>query len=138
MTRSLFLRIAGSFHLLLGVIFFTFTREATALMIALPGPDMHVLVKGLSGIVVAFGGMSLLAHRATPGRALNAILGGTLFYLLFTVGCDVVWVSAALLRPIAWVSIGMRAMLAMGYGYYLWVGRHRRRARGAHGAGADA
>lgn len=133
MTRSRFLRIAGSFHLLLGALFFIFTQEATVLMITAPGPHMHLLVKGLSGIVAAFGGMSLLAHRATPGRALTAILGGTLFYLLFTVVCDVVWVGSGLLRSSAWVSIGMRAALAVGYAYYLWEGHHRSRARAGYG-----
>ncbi|MBK8498073.1 MAG: hypothetical protein IPL52_04470 [Flavobacteriales bacterium] len=129
MTRSLFLRVAGVFHLLLGILFFLFTKEATALMIATPGAHMHLLVKGLSGIVAAFGGMSLMAQNATPGRALNAILFGTLFYLLFTVVCDAVWTIMGLLRPIAWVSIAIRVALAAGYGHFAWKGLQRRRER---------
>lgn len=132
MNRSSFLRMAGIFHLLLGTIFFLFTKEATALMIASPAAHMHLLVKGLSGIVAAFGGMSLMARNATPGRALNAILLGTLFYLLFTVVCDGVWAIAGLLRPIAWVSIAMRAALAAGYGHFAWKGMQRSTVRSGH------
>ncbi|MBK9177475.1 MAG: hypothetical protein IPM46_14305 [Flavobacteriales bacterium] len=133
MTRPLFLRLAGTFHVVLGAVFFVFTKEATALMIETPGEHMHLLVKGLSGIVAAFGGMSLMAQNATPGRALNAILAGTLLYLLFTVACDIVWVSTGLLRPIAWLSIGMRAALAAGYGHYAWKGIQRLREPPVYG-----
>lgn len=133
MRRSLFLRLAGAFHVLLGALFFFFTKEATALMIASPDARMHVLMKGLSGIVIAFGSMSIMACNATPGRALNAILSGTLLYLLFTIGCDIVWVSTGLLQPIAWLTIGMRAGLAAGYGYFAWKGWQRGRERLAYG-----
>lgn len=138
MRRPIFLRLAGAFHMLLGALFFLFTREATAFMINEPHVHMHLLVKGLSGIVVAFGSMSLMASNATPGRALNAILGGTLLYLLFTVACDIVWVCAGLLRPTAWLTIGMRAALAVGYGYYAWKGRRRLHEQPAYGQHAGS
>ncbi len=130
------MRLAGIFHLLLGMVFFVFTKEATALMITSPAPEMHLLVKGLSGIVAAFGAMSLMAQRATPGRALNAILCGTWIYLCFTIACDVVWLGAGYLRPIAWVSVGLRTVLAFGYGHFAWRGMRRLRAP-AVGGGRD-
>jgi len=133
MSRPIFLRLAGTFHVLLGALFFSFTKEATMLMIDSPDAHMHLLMKGLSGIVVAFGSMSIMACNATPGRALNAILSGTLLYLLFTIGCDIVWVSTGLLRPIAWLTIGLRAALAAGYGYFAWKGWPRQRERHAYG-----
>jgi len=137
MRRAIFLRLAGTFHVLLGAFFFLFTREATELMIDSPDEHMHLLVKGLSGIVAAFGIMSLMASNATPGRALNAILSGTLLYLLFTVTCDIAWLNAGLLRQIAWLTIGMRAALAVGYGYHLWKGFERLRERPAYGQRAQ-
>lgn len=113
--------IVGTFHLIIGAGFFFFTGYAVDLFIQDAGPASPLIVKGLSGICFAFGGMNLMARKSPESAALSAVLTGTLFYLLFTVGCDVYWILAGLLKPLAWPSIGIRLAFAGGYAYQLAV-----------------
>ena len=80
-----------------------------------------MIVKGLSGICFAFGLMNLMARNSVDGPALSAVLLGTLFYLLFTTGCDMYWILGGMLKPLAWASIALRVVFAGGYVYQLAV-----------------
>lgn len=121
MPRPLFLLIVGAFHVLFGAFFFLFTGFAAHLFIETPGEAALVIVKGLSGICFAFGLMNLMARNSADGPALSAVLVGTLFYLLFTTGCDVYWIVSGMLKPLTWVSIALRVVFAGGYVYQLAV-----------------
>lgn len=121
MPRPLFLLIVGAFHVLFGAFFFLFTGFAVHLFIETPGEAALVIVKGLSGIYFAFGLMNLMARNSADGPALSAVLVGTLFYLLFTTGCDVYWILGGVLKPLAWASIALRLVFAGGYVYQLVV-----------------
>lgn len=121
MPRPRFLLLVGTFHVLFGAFFFLFTGFAVHLFIETPGEAALVIVKGLSGICFAFGLMNLLARNSPEGPALTAVLVGTLFYLLFTTGCDVYWIRTGMLTPLTWASIALRAVFAGGYVYQLVV-----------------
>ena len=109
----------GVFHLLFGGFFFFFTAAGAQLFIEPPGESSLVIVKGLSGICFAFGAMNIMARNAEEGPALTAILVGTLFYLLFTTGCDIYWIRSGILAPLAWASIALRSGFSAGYAFYL-------------------
>ncbi len=121
MSRPRFLLLVGTFHVLFGAFFFLFTGFAVHLFIETPGEAALVIVKGLSGICFAFGLMNLMARNSAEGPALMAVLVGTLFYLLFTTGCDVYWIRSGVLKPLTWVSIALRVVFAGGYVYQLVV-----------------
>lgn len=76
-------------------------------------------MRGLSGICFAFGLMNLMARNDAHSPALKAVLTGTLFYLLFTVSCDIHWTLIGILAPLAWLSVALRFGFAVGYVYYL-------------------
>lgn len=115
----------GTFHVLFGAFFFLFTGFAVHLFIEEPGEAALVIVKGLSGICFAFGLMNLMARNSADGSALSAVLVGTLFYLLFTTGCDIYWILLGVLKPLAWASVGLRLVFAGGYAYQLAVRKKR-------------
>lgn len=119
MSRPRFLLLVGTFHVLFGAFFFLFTGFAVHLFIETPGEAALVIVKGLSGICFAFGLMNLMARNSDAGPALSAVLVGTLFYLLFTTGCDVYWIRTGMLTPLTWASIALRAIFAAGYVFQL-------------------
>ncbi len=121
MPRPRFLLLVGAFHVLFGAFFFLFTGFAVHLFIETPGEAALVIVKGLSGICFAFGLMNLMARNSADSPALSAVLVGTLFYLLFTTGCDVYWIVSGMLKPLTWVSIALRLVFAGGYVYQLAV-----------------
>lgn len=121
MHRNHFMLLVGAFHVLFGAFFFIFTGFAVHLFIETPGEAALVIVKGLSGICFAFGLMNLMARNSTEGSALSAVLAGTLFYLLFTTGCDIYWILSGMLTPLAWASICLRLVFASGYVYQLVV-----------------
>lgn len=125
MQRNRFMLFVGTFHVLFGAFFFLFTGFAVHLFIETPGEAALVIVKGLSGICFAFGLMNLMARNSPDGPALSAVLVGTLFYLLFTMGCDVYWILAGVLKPLAWASIALRVVFAGGYVYQLAVRKRR-------------
>ena len=117
--------LVGIFHLCFGSAFFVFTSYGVQLFLSTPGEEALVIIKGLSGICFAFGFMNLMARKSADGPALNAVLIGTLFYLLFTVSCDIRWIQTGVLKPLAWASIGIRLLFTCGYAYYLTVRRER-------------
>ncbi|MBL7952070.1 MAG: hypothetical protein JNM62_10150 [Flavobacteriales bacterium] len=121
MPRPRFLLLVGAFHVLFGAFFFLFSGFAVHLFIQTPGEAALVIVKGLSGICFAFGLMNLMARNSTEGPAVSAVLMGTLFYLLFTTGCDVYWIRSGVLTPLTWASIALRVVFAGGYVYQLVV-----------------
>ncbi len=121
MTRPRFLLLVGAFHVLFGAFFFLFTGLAAHLFLETPAEAALVIVKGLSGICFAFGLMNLMARNSADSPALSAVLVGTLFYLLFTTGCDVYWIVSGMLKPLTWVSIALRLVFAGGYVYQLAV-----------------
>ncbi len=125
MTRPTFMLLVGAFHLLFGVFFFLFTGSGVHLFIHEPGDAALVIVKGLSGICFAFGLMNLMARNSPDGPALYAVLAGTLFYLLFTMGCDMHWIRGGILKPLAWASIALRMLFAGGYAYHLLLRKRR-------------
>ena len=89
------------------------------------GTSALVIVWGLSGICFAFGIMNLIARHSSPSPALTSVLVGTLFYLLFTTACDAHWIFVGVLTPLAWISITLRLVFALGYVYYLGGARKR-------------
>lgn len=121
MPLSRFLLLVGAFHVLFGAFFFLFTGLAVYLFIEEPGEAALVIVKGLSGICFAFGLMNLMARNSAESPALSAVIVGTLFYLLFTTGCDIYWILVGVLKPLAWASVGLRLVFAGGYVYQLVV-----------------
>lgn len=121
MERRQFMLIVGWFHVGFGAFFLLFSDLAITLFIDQAGPSSSLIVRGLAGICFAFGLMNLLARKSKPGPALKAVLVGTLFYLVFTVGCDVHWTWIGLLRPLAWLSIAIRLGFAGGYVYLLFM-----------------
>lgn len=123
--RNRFMLLVGAFHVLFGAFFFLFTGFAVHLFIETPGAAALVIVKGLSGICFAFGLMNLIARNSPEGSALLAVLLGTLFYLVFTTGCDIHWILTGMLKPLAWVSVGLRLVFAGGYVYQLVVRKTR-------------
>ena len=125
MPRNRFMLFAGAFHVLFGACFFVFTGAGAHLFIEPPGESSLVIVKGLSGICFAFGLMNLMARNSADNPALTAVLVGTLFYLFFTVGCDVYWILDGILKPLAWASIALRLAFAGGYVYQLVVQKRR-------------
>ncbi len=125
MPRNRFMLLVGAFHVLFGAFFFLFTGFAAHLFIEAPGEAALVIVKGLSGICFAFGLMNLIARQSPDNSAQLAVLVGTLFYLLFTTGCDVHWILSGMLTPLAWISIVLRLMFAGGYVYHLVVWKRR-------------
>lgn len=125
MSRPRFLLLIGAFHLLFGAFFLLFTGAAVHLFIETPGAAALVIVKGLSGICFAFGLMNLMARNSPDGPALRAVMVGTLFYLLFTTGCDVYWIRTGVLKPLAWASVALRLVFAAGYVYQLVVRKSR-------------
>ena len=125
MPRNRFLLLVGAFHVLFGAFFFLFTGYAVHLFIETPGEAALVIVKGLSGICFAFGLMNLMARHSPDNPALLAVLTGTLFYLLFTTGCDIHWILTGMLKPLAWASVGLRVLFAGGYVYQLAVRKRR-------------
>lgn len=126
MTRNRFMLAVGVFHVLFGAFFFFFTSAGAQLFIEPPGKASLVIVKGLSGICFAFGAMNIIARHSAEGPALKAVLVGTLFYLLFTTGCDAYWIRTGILTPLAWASIALRLGFAGGYAFHL-SRRYRRR-----------
>ncbi|MEO8588394.1 MAG: hypothetical protein ABI432_03420 [Flavobacteriales bacterium] len=123
MTRRTFMLAMAWFHMLFGVFFLFFNVFATNLILRDPGPTSPLLVKGLSGIVFAFGLLNYMARDSADSKALRAVLVCTAFYLLFTIAFDVYWTLTGLLHPVAWYSIGIRAVFACGYLYH--ISRHR-------------
>jgi hypothetical protein len=121
MQRRQFMLVVGWFHVFFGAFFLLFSNLAITLFIAQAGPSSSLIVRGLAGICFAFGMMNLLARKSKPGPALKAVLVGTLFYLLFTVGCDIHWTRIGLLQPLAWLSIVIRLGFAGGYVYLLMM-----------------
>ncbi|MBL0126273.1 MAG: hypothetical protein IPP83_02210 [Flavobacteriales bacterium] len=125
MPRNRFMLFVGAFHVLIGALFFFFTGFAVYLFIETPGQAALVIVKGLSGICFAFGLMNLIARNSPANPALTAVLVGTLFYLLFTTGCDIHWILTGILKPLAWASVALRLLFAGGYVYQLVVWRRQ-------------
>ena len=76
-------------------------------------------------VTLAFGPMNLIARNGPESAALLAVLVGTLFYLLFTTGCDIHWILTGMLKPLAWASVGLRLLFAGGYAYQLVVRKKR-------------
>jgi hypothetical protein len=120
MERQQFMLVVGWFHVIFGAFFLLFSELAITLFIDQAGPSSALIVRGLAGICFAFGLMNLIARKSKPGPALKAVLVGTLFYLLFTVSCDIHWTSIGLLKPLAWFSIVIRIGFAGGYVYLLF------------------
>lgn len=103
-----------------GVLFLFFSAHAANTLVIDPPPRSVLLVRGLGGILIAFGVMNVLARHVTDARALRAILAGTLVYLLSTLAFDVRWILAGLLHPAAWATIAIRAVFAAAYARELW------------------
>ena len=125
MHRSRFLLITGWFHVFFGVFFMLFSDLAIDLFMVVEGTSALVIVWGLSGICFAFGIMNLIARHSSPSPALTSVLVGTLFYLLFITACDAHWIFVGVLTPLAWISITLRLVFALGYVYYLGGARKR-------------
>ncbi|HEX2617377.1 MAG TPA: hypothetical protein VHL57_07525 [Flavobacteriales bacterium] len=124
LTRPTLLAIVGVSHLLVGVLFLLFTANATDLLVVDPPPRAVLLVRGLGGILIAFGLINLLARKSTDVVALRAIITGMLAYLVITVAFDLRWMMAGLLCPLAWATMVIRALFAVAYARALWQLRH--------------
>ncbi len=117
--------VVGWFHVLFGAFFLLFAHCAIAWFLNQPATASAVIVRGLSGICFAFGMMNLIARKDVDSPALTAVLMGTLFYLLFTVGCDIHWTLIGILTPLAWLSIALRLAFAAGYVYHLTMRKRK-------------
>lgn len=114
MSRPTLMLAVGTFHVLFGAVFFVFSRASVHLFIEEPSTQALAIVKGLSGICFAIGLMNLVARNSIPSAGLSAVLVGTLFYMLFTIGFDIHWILTDMLKPLTWVSIAVRALFAAG------------------------
>lgn len=117
--RSRLLVLSGGAHLVCGLLFLFFSDATVGALVVDPPPRSVLLVRGLGGILIAFGVMNLLACRAPDGRALRALMAGTLLFLLFTAGFDLLWATQGLLHTAAWATIAVRGVLAVGYAWAL-------------------
>ena len=125
MSRDRFMLLVGAFHLLHGSLFLFLTGSVAALFLNTPSAEAHLIMKVLGGISYAVGVMNLTARKSPDSHALLAVLLGTFFYLLCTVGGEIRWIQTGVLKPVAWVPIGIRLLFTCGYGYYL-TGRKAR------------
>lgn len=113
--------LCGIVHLLCGVLFLLFSeRTVQGLVVDPPAPSV-LLVRGLGGILIAFGTLNVMAHNAPDGPAVRAVLAGTLVYLLITTGFDVRWTVEGLLLPMAWITIAVRTVFAIVYAAALFI-----------------
>ncbi len=119
MTRRAFMLAMAWFHMAFGAFFLFFQSFASRIIFSEPGPNAPMMMVGLSGIVFAFGLINYLARDSAESQAMRAVLIGTAFYLVFTVIFDSYWTIQGLLNPIAWLSIGIRSVMAGCYGYFL-------------------
>lgn len=110
----------GAAHVLCGLLFLFLSARATECLVIDPPPRSVLLVRGLGGILIAFGTMNIMARRGENGPALRAVLAGTLLYLVFTTAFDVRWVLCGLLTSAAWLTIAIRGVFAVAYARALW------------------